>query len=98
MIKFLWLLVLASIACRMLAGRWPWQFLAAWNRAQTRHQRARNLLGVKTDATRQDILEAHRRLLATVHPDKGGSEAGVHEANDARDLLLHDLESRSNSQ
>lgn len=95
MIKFLWLLVLASIACRMIAGRWPWQFLAAWNGAQTSHERARRLLGVPDSATRQDIIEAHRRLVATVHPDRGGTSAGVHEANEARDLLLQDLESRS---
>jgi hypothetical protein len=29
-----------------------------------------------------------------VHPDKGGSNAAVHEANDARDLLLDELPGR----
>ncbi|HWU03821.1 MAG TPA: molecular chaperone DnaJ [Novosphingobium sp.] len=57
--------------------------------------RARVLLGVGTGAGRRDILDAHRRLMLTVHPDKGGSPALVHEANDARDLLLADLGARN---
>ena len=40
---------------------------------------------------RDEIVEAHRRLLGMVHPDRGGTSAQVHEANAARDLLLDQL-------
>ena len=35
-----------------------------------------------------DIIDAHRRLITRVHPDKGGTSEQVHDANAARDLLL----------
>ena len=58
-------------------------------------RRARNLLGVAADAPREAIIEAHRRLIAQVHPDRGGSNEAVHEANAARDLLLERLGARN---
>ena len=53
--------------------------------------RARKLLGVSAKASREDILLAHRQLVTLVHPDRGGSNSQVHEANAARDLLLDQL-------
>lgn len=87
MMKLLWLVALAVLAWRLFAGRWPWESgkIAARNRAETQ---ARNLLGVRRDAAREEIIEAHRRLIAQVHPDRGGTAGQVHEANDARDVLL----------
>ena len=41
---------------------------------------------------RDDVVKAHRQRIAAVHPDRGGSDAKVHEANAARDLLLSDLD------
>ncbi|MDO7835794.1 J domain-containing protein [Sphingobium sp. HBC34] len=52
--------------------------------------RARALLGVAPDADAQAIRAAHRRLIASVHPDKGGTEALAAQINAARDLLLDD--------
>jgi curved DNA-binding protein CbpA len=46
------------------------------------------LLGLGKTARREDIIDAHRRLVARVHPDKGGTGEQVLEANAARDLLL----------
>ena len=46
---------------------------------------------VKFEAERSEILEAHRRLITMVHPDRGGTNAQVHEANAARDLLIEEL-------
>ena len=89
MIKLLFLLVLASAACRLLAGQWPWQLLQgrrSIGSADTATARA--LLGVDRNASREDIIEAHRRLIGLVHPDRGGTSDSVHEANAARDLLL----------
>ncbi len=85
--KVLLLLVLAGAACRVLTGRWPWQ-LWAWSERSQKEAQARTLLGVSVAATRAELGEAHRRLLARVHPDRGGSNEAVHQANAARDLLL----------
>lgn len=52
--------------------------------------RARALLGVPVDADAGAIRAAHRRLIASVHPDKGGTEALAAQINAARDLLLAD--------
>jgi DnaJ family protein C protein 19 len=86
-VKLLILLVLAVIFWFMLTGRWPWQS-AAGSARKAAEQHARNLLGVASNASREDIIEAHRRLVAMVHPDRGGTSEQVHEANAARDLLL----------
>lgn len=93
--KLLWLIVLACVAWRMTTGRWPWH---AWLSGRRRRHRstfaqaqARVLLGVGEGAGRRDIMEAHRRRLAEVHPDRGGTAELVHQANAARDLLLATL-------
>lgn len=88
--KILWIVLLACAACRLLAGRWPWELFRVAARS-TDEAQARAVLGVRRDATREEIVEAHRRLIARVHPDRGGSGEQVHEANAARDLLLHRL-------
>jgi DnaJ homolog subfamily C member 19 len=85
--NLLLLVVLGSVAMRLLAGRWPWQMWQESERARTA-TRARNLLGVDARASRDEIIEAHKRLLWHVHPDRGGNADAVHEANAARDLLL----------
>ena len=84
MVKLLLLIVLALLVWRLVAGRWPWQPKPI----PAKLRRASALLGVAPTASRQEILEAHRRLMATVHPDRGGSSELVHEANAARDALL----------
>ncbi|MXO60345.1 molecular chaperone DnaJ [Altererythrobacter salegens] len=81
--------VLAVVVWKMATGRWPWQPNVS-TRAQALF-RARKLLGVRADAHRGDIIEAHKRLIAIVHPDRGGTNDQVHEANAARDLLLDEL-------
>jgi hypothetical protein len=80
---------LALIVWKMASGRWPWEPKAS-ARAQAL-DRARKLLGVRAGADRAEIIEAHRRLLAMVHPDRGGTSEQVHEARAARDLLLDEL-------
>ena len=52
---------------------------------------ARALLGVGESASLSDIREAHRRLIARVHPDTGGSAELATRVNAARDALLSDL-------
>ena len=90
MAKLLWILILATLACRLLLGRWPWR-LAGWRRTTPEELRARSLLGLHKSATHGEIIDAHRQLIAQVHPDRGGTVEMVHEANAARDLLLSRL-------
>ena len=52
---------------------------------------ARRLLGVAADADLEEIRAAHRRLIARVHPDAGGSEELARRINAARDALIADV-------
>ena len=89
MAKLLFLVGIGCVLFKMITDRWPWQ-----PKDTTRGQavfRARRLLGVEASATRDEILAAHKRLVAMVHPDRGGTNQQVHEANAARDLLFDQL-------
>ena len=89
MIRILFFAALGVMAWKLVTGRWPWE-----RKTSTRAQavfRARTLLGVSAAASREEILTAHRRLVTMVHPDRGGTDGQVHEANAARDLLLDEL-------
>lgn len=90
MARLLIIALLLCIGCRVLFRRWPWELLRGSGHSGAEAQ-ARALLGVGPQAGREDIIEAHRRLLTIVHPDKGGTGEQVHEANAARDLLLSRL-------
>lgn len=87
MIRLLTLAVIAAVVCRWLTGKWPWQLWFISERSQQEAQ-ARALLGLNRFATETEILEAHRRLIGRVHPDRGGTAEQVHAADAARDLLL----------
>jgi hypothetical protein len=91
MTRLLILAVIVVVFCKMLTGRWPWEFLRGPSTRAQAVFRARKMLAVNAQASREEIIEAHKRLLALVHPDRGGSNAQVHEANAARDLLLDEL-------
>ena len=93
MIKLLTIIALACVACKLLAGRWPWELLACDPRDRN-EKKARNLLGLSRDAAYDDVIDAHRRLIQKVHPDRGGTNEAVHEANAARDVLLARLSDR----
>ncbi|MET0248510.1 MAG: molecular chaperone DnaJ [Sphingobium sp.] len=55
---------------------------------------ARALLGLGADADEAAIRAAHRRLITSVHPDRGGTEALAAQINMARDLMLEDIATR----
>ncbi len=89
MFRLLIFVLIGMMAFRLVTGRWPWE-----PKVSTRAQavfRARKLLGVSSVASREEIIAAHRQLLGLVHPDRGGTNAQVHEANAARDMLLDEL-------
>ncbi|WP_461534668.1 DnaJ domain-containing protein [Spongorhabdus nitratireducens] len=54
-------------------------------------EEARELLGVDEQASRQDIIDAHRKLISKVHPDKGGTSGLAARLNQARDCLLNNM-------
>lgn len=91
MAKLILAIALACLACRIVTRRWPWELWTISERSQA-EARARALLGVNRYARRGDILDAYRRLIARIHPDRGGSSDAVHAATAARDLLLARLE------
>ena len=89
MIKLLIFAAIGVFGWKLVTGHWPWE-----RKVTTRAQavsRARKLLGVTAAASRDEIVTAHKRLVAMVHPDRGGTDGQVHEANAARDLLLDEL-------
>jgi DnaJ family protein C protein 19 len=74
------------------AGWWVW-FRRGGSKAVKpimRDEEARRLLDVPADATAEEIRAAHRRLVARVHPDVGGSADLTSRVNAARDTLLRE--------
>ncbi|MGQ0559278.1 MAG: DnaJ domain-containing protein [Sphingosinicella sp.] len=84
------MIVKLLIALALLAGlALLWRSLA--RRGDTMGvAEARALLGVGEQATTEEIRDAHRRLIARVHPDAGGSAELAHRVNAARDTLVAD--------
>lgn len=55
---------------------------------QMAREEALSILGLKEGATTDDIKAAHRRLMARLHPDTGGTDYLAAKVNMAKDLLL----------
>ncbi|MDM8335215.1 J domain-containing protein [Wolbachia pipientis] len=49
---------------------------------------ALKILGLKPEASKNEINKAYQNLIKLVHPDKGGSEYFAQKLNAARDRLL----------
>ena len=55
--------------------------------AMTRSQ-ALEILGLTGNPNRAEIIDAHRRLMLKVHPDRGGSNYLAQQLNEAKRVLL----------
>jgi len=51
-------------------------------------EEAQEVLGLKPGCTKEDIIQAHRRMMQKVHPDRGGSDFLAAQINTAKDVLL----------
>ena len=85
------------IGAGLMAGAMLW---AAHRRRGTRVKPmpvadARRLLGVGETASLEEIRAAHRRLIAKVHPDVGGSAELAERVNIARDTLVAEMNRRT---
>ena len=54
-------------------------------------EEARQILSVSADASRDEIIGAHRRLIQKFHPDRGGNDYLASRINAAKELLLKQL-------
>ena len=84
--------ILIALALAGLAYWWWRRHMVV--RAPMLPSEARALLGVGEDAGIEDIRAAHRRLIAKVHPDAGGSAGLATRVNAARDALIAELKRR----
>lgn len=57
-------------------------------------EEACKVLDVDKDATEEEIIEAHRKLIQKIHPDRGGNDYLATKINQAKDYLLKNLKNK----
>ena len=51
-------------------------------------KQAYEVLGIEPNASKEEIIRAHKRMMQKVHPDRGGSDYLAAQINQAKDTLL----------
>ena len=51
-------------------------------------EEALEVLGLKPEYTKEEVIQAHRRMMQKLHPDRGGSDYLAAQINQAKDVLL----------
>lgn len=51
-------------------------------------EEAMEVLGLKAGYTEEDVVQAHRRMMQKVHPDRGGTDYLAAQINQAKETLL----------
>lgn len=51
-------------------------------------QEALDVLGLKAGYTKEDVIQAHRRMMQKIHPDRGGSDYLAAQINQAKETLI----------
>jgi len=76
------------IVALLIWAAWKYLKPSGKRRMAAEEVEARAVLGVGPHADAAAIRAAHRRLLAGVHPDRGGSTELARRINAARDVLV----------
>ncbi len=63
---------------------------SAFGEGAMSREEAYRVLGLESGASKNEIKEAHHRLIAGLHPDRGGSDYLAAKINQAKDVLLGD--------
>lgn len=69
------------------AARFPRALAGGFEEEMTRRE-AFQILGLREGSSKEQIREAHRRLMRLNHPDNGGSTFVATKVNEAKDYLL----------
>lgn len=87
------LIFLVPLARRIKAQGGPYGFSGKFRqntsaRSAMSKAEALEILGLKQGATEQEIKAAYRKLIASAHPDAGGSDWMAAKLNEAKQILL----------
>jgi flagellar basal body P-ring protein FlgI len=83
-----------SASAKLLVNYLNQRFGNQWQQQQNRQssnmtkEEAYDLLGLTPDTNREAIIQAHRKLMQKVHPDRGGNDYLAAKINQAKDLLF----------